>query len=244
MTMNKFKLSVLFFLLLFFNSNNSYAQLDLLKNFSKNTDIIFSKKNISNNDIISGLNEALVISVKNSCNKASKAGGFLDNNKIRIDFPKEIIRVKTSCNKIGLSHLIVKFEGKLNKTAEQISLYSSEIILESVYNLKFTDAINILNGPENALTKYLRDDSYNNLYNAFYPQTLRAISNTGIQKLFDNIIKKYNKIPLVKKVDFDLSNYITVKTIDGIFFLISEEEKKIRNNPKARTTELLQKIFK
>ena len=96
--MNNFKLSVLFFLLLFFNSNNSYAQLDLLKNFSKNTDIIFSKKNISNNDIVSGLNEALIISVKNSCNKASKAGSFLDNNKIRIDFPKEIIRVNGSRN--------------------------------------------------------------------------------------------------------------------------------------------------
>ena len=242
--MNYFKFNSLFFLLLLFYHNNSFAQIDLLKDFSKNTDVIFSKKNISNNEIYSGLNEALVISVKNSCNKASKAGGFLENNKIRIDFPKEIIRVKTSSNKIGLSHLVVKFEGKLNKTAEQISLYASDIILESVNDLKFTDAIAILNGPENALTKYLRDDSYNNLYNAFYPQTLRAISNTGIQKLFDNIIKKYNKIPLVKKVDFDLSNYITVKTIDGIFFLISEEEKKIRNNPKARTTELLQKIFK
>ena len=242
--MNYFKFNSLFFLLILFYCNNSFAQIDLLKDFSKNTDVIFSKKNISNNEIYSGLNEALVISVKNSCNKASKAGGFLENNKIRIDFPKEIIRVKTSCNKIGLSHLVVKFEGKLNKTAEQISLYASDIILESVNDLKFTDAIAILNGPENALTKYLRDDSYNNLYNAFYPQTLRAISNTGIQKLFDNIIKKYNKIPLVKKVDFDLSNYITVKTIDGIFFLISEEEKKIRNNPKARTTELLQKIFK
>ena len=242
--MNYFKFNSLFFLLILFYCNNSFAQIDLLKDFSKNTDVIFSKKNISNNEIYSGLNEALVISVKNSCNKASKAGGFLENNKIRIDFPKEIIRVKTSCNKIGLSHLVVKFEGKLNKTAEQISLYASDIILESVNDLKFTDAIAILNGPENALTKYLRDDSYNNLYHAFYPQTLRAISNTGIQKLFDNIIKKYNKIPLVKKVDFDLSNYITVKTIDGIFFLISEEEKKIRNNPKARTTELLQKIFK
>ena len=242
--MNYFKFNSLFFLLLLFYHNNSFAQIDLLKDFSKNTDVVFNKKNISNNEIYSGLNEALVISIKNSCNKASKAGGFLENDKIRIYFPKEIIRVKTSCNKIGLSHLVVKFEGKLNKTAEQISLYASEIILESVNDLKFTDAIAILNGPENALTKYLRDDSYNNLYNAFYPQTLRAISNTGIQKLFDNIIKKYNKIPLVKKVDFDLSNYITVKTIDGIFFLISEEEKKIRNNPKARTTELLQKIFK
>jgi len=242
--MNYFKFNSLIFLLLLFYHNISFAQIDLLKDFSKNTDVIFNKKNIINNEISFGLNEALVISVKNSCNKASKAGGFLENDKIRIYFPKEIIRVKTSCNKIGLSHLVVKFEGKLNKTAEQISLYASKIILESVNDLKFTDAIAILNGPENALTNYLRDDSYNNLYDAFYPQTLRAISNTGIQKLFDNIIKKYNKIPLVQKVDFDLSNYITVKTIDGIFFLISEEEKKIRNNPKARTTELLQKIFK
>ena len=78
--MNYFKFS-LFFLLLFFYYNNSFAQIDLLKDFSKNTDVIFNKKNISNNEIYSGLNEALVISVKNSCNIASKAGGFLENEK-------------------------------------------------------------------------------------------------------------------------------------------------------------------
>ena len=103
--MNYFKFNSLIFLLLLFYHNISFAQIDLLKDFSKNTDVIFNKKNITNNEISFGLNEALVISVKNSCNKASKAGGFLENGKIRIDFPKEIIRVKTSCNKIGLSHL-------------------------------------------------------------------------------------------------------------------------------------------
>ena len=146
--MNYFKFNSLFFLLLLFYHNNSFAQIDLLKDFSKNTDVIFSKKNISNNEIYSGLNEALVISVKNSCNKASKAGGFLENNKIRIDFPKEIIRVKTSCNKIGLSHLVVKFEGKLNKTAEQMQHYIAITFLTKrfagdAFNCFCTDYTNI-----------------------------------------------------------------------------------------------------
>jgi len=89
----------------------------------------------------------------------------------------------------------------------------------------------------------LRDNSYDDLYAAFLPEVKKQIDKTGVQKNLSSILRKYNKIPMVKNVNFNLNNYITEKTIDGIFYLISENEKEIRENPKARTTEILKKIF-
>ena len=229
---------------LMFSFSISYAQFDLVKKSSRIADSLINLTVKSEKDIASGLVEALNISVQKSCEEASSVGGFLDNEKIRVLFPDEIIYVKKACLTLGLNSLVVNFEEKLNKTAEQVSVAASNIILEQVYNLKFIDALKILNGPDNAATQYLRDNSSDNLYNLFYPNVKNEIKNTGVQKKLDVILKKYNKIPFVKKAGFDLSDYITIKTIDGIFHLITEKEKEIRRNPEARVTELLRKIFK
>ena len=109
---------------------------------------------------------------------------------------------------------------------------------------KATDALKILDGDDDSATEYLRRNSYDNLYQSFYPKTKNEIEKTGVDELFGVIIKKYNRIPIVKKVDFDLLDYITIKTIDGIFLLIAEKEKDIRNNPNARVTDLLKDLFK
>ena len=131
----------------------------------------------------------------------------------------------------------------MNQTAELASIEASEIIVKAVLSLRFNDAIQILNGSENSATLYLKDKSFDNLYTTFYPIVKNEMDNTGVQKMLDLILKRYNTIPLVKKVKFDLTDYITLKTIDGIFYLIEENEKEIRNNPKARTTQILKKIF-
>ena len=110
--------------------------------------------------------------------------------------------------------------------------------------MQFTDALKILDGDDDSATEYLRRNSYDNLYQSFYPKTKNEIEKTGVDELFGVIIKKYNRIPLIKKVDFDLLDYITIKTIDGIFLLIAEKEKDIRNNPNARVTDLLKDLFK
>ena len=229
---------------LMFSFSISYAQFDLVKKSSRIADSLINFTVNSEKDVASGLTEALNISVQKSCKEASSIGGFLDNEKIRVLFPDEIIHVKKACLTLGLNSLVVNFEKKLNKTAEQVSVGASDIILEQVYNLKFIDALEILNGPDNAATRYLRDNTSDDLYNLFYQNVKNEIKNTGVQKKLDIILKKYNKIPLVKKANFDLSDYITIKTIDGIFYLITEQEKEIRRNPDVRVTELLKKIFK
>jgi hypothetical protein len=227
-----------------FSYSSTYAQLDLLKKVSKSADKLINPIDNSDKDISNGLTEALKISVNKSCHEASSFGGFLDNKKIKISFPDEIIRVKKACLKLGLNDLILNFENKLNKTAEHVSVKASAIILIAVYDLKFTDALEILNGHDNSATLYLRNKSSKNLYQSFYPIVQKEIENTGVNHLLDDIIKRYNQIPFIKKVDFDLSDYITIKTIDGIFYLIAEKEGEIRNNPDARVTGLLKKIFK
>ena len=237
----KFKL--FFSLILFYHL--SFAQIDVLKNISnKANTLISSEKLHTDNDIANGLTQALKFSAVKSCKKASMVNGFLLNDNIKIPFPKEINHVKKACLKLGLSSLVSDFEIKMNKTAELVSNDAAEIIVEVILSLRFKDALQILNGDDNAATRYLRENSSKDLYSSFFPNVQQQINNTGVQKKIDIILKKYNKIPLVKKVDFDLANYITLKTIDGIFYLISENEKEIRNNPKARTTELLKKIFK
>ena len=237
----KFKL---FFSLILFH-HFSFAQIDVLKNISnKANTLISSEKLHADNDIANGLTQALKLSVIKSCNKASMVNGFLLNDNIKIPFPKEINHVKKACLKLGLSSLVSDFEMKMNKTAELVSNDAAEIIVEVVLSLRFKDALQILNGDDNAATRYLRENSSKKLYSSFFPNVQKQINNTGVQKKIDIILSKYNKIPLVKKVDFDLANYITLETIDGIFYLISENEKEIRSNPKARTTELLKKIFK
>ena len=223
----------------------SFAQLDVLKNISnKAHTFIDSEKLKADKDITRGLTQALKISVIKSCKNASQVNGFYKNDNIKIPFPSKINNVKKACLNIGLDNLVLDFEKKMNKTAELVSSDASEIIIEAILGLRFTDVIQILNGSDNAATMYLKDKSFDNLYASFYPTVKKKMDNTGVQKKLDLILKRYNKIPLIKKVKFDLTDYITLKTIDGIFYLIAENEKDIRNNPSARTTELLKKIFK
>tara|TARA_Y100000739_G_scaffold220900_1_gene220837 strand:+ start:132 stop:854 length:723 start_codon:yes stop_codon:yes gene_type:complete len=237
----KFKL--FFSLILFYHF--SFAQIDVLKNISNEANTLISSEKLhADNDIANGLTQTLKISVIKSCNKASMVNGFLLNDNIKILFPKEINNVKKACLKLGLSSLVSDFEKKMNKTAELVSNDAARIIVDVVLSLRFNDALKILNGDDNAATIYLKENSSINLYSSLFPNVQNQINNTGVQKKLDLILKKYNRIPLVKKVDFDLADYITLMTIDGIFYLISENEKDIRNNPQARTTELLKKIFK
>jgi len=230
----------LFILLSFISS----AQIDVLKNISNTANSFIDNEKIqSDKDISDGLTEALRISVTKSCDNASQVNGFYKNDDIKIPFPSKINKVKKACLKIGLNKLVLDFEYSMNQTAELVSSTATEIIVQAVSSLRFNDAIKILNGSENEATLYLKDKSFDNLYDTFYPTVKNKMDSTGVQKILDLILTRYNKIPLVKKVKFDLTDYITLQTIGGIFYLIAENEKEIRNNPKARTTQILKKIF-
>ena len=242
MHFNHIKLYI--FSLLILLCHSSYAQIDVLKNISNTANSFINAEKIqSDQDISNGLTEALRISVIKACDNASQEYGFYKNDNIKIPFPTKINRVKKACLNIGLDKLVLDFEYSMNQTAELVSSTATEIIVQAVSSLRFNDAIQILNGSENEATLYLKEKSFDNLYATFYPIVKNEMAKTGVQNILDLILKRYNKIPLVKKVKFDLTDYITLQTIEGIFYLIEENEKEIRNNPKARTTKILKKIF-
>ncbi len=132
----------------------------------------------------------------------------------------------------------------MNEAAENASKEALNILITEVKKIKFYDAKEILKGEDNAATKYLERKSYDSLFSKFTPIVKKSMSKVQVYKYWNPLIKKYNSIPLSKKINPDLDEYITSKTIQGLFKLIEIEEKEIRTNPKKRISEILKKVFK
>jgi hypothetical protein len=139
---------------------------------------------------------------------------------------------------------VLEFEYLLNKAASEASELAKDILLNEISNIKMNDALAILDGEDNAATKYLMLNTSKKLYIKFKPIVEESIKNVNLVKVWNFLILKYNSIPLTKPVELHLDEYVTKKTIEGLFKLIEIEEKNIRTNPKARITENLQRVFK
>ena len=198
---------------------------------------------ISEKEIANGIKDALNIGVSKSCESASSPDGFLKNELIKIKFPEEAKKVKKSLKKIGLEDQINDFITSMNRAAEDASKEASNILLDAIKEMSIRDAVTILNGEDNAATNYLYAESNEDFKKTFEPIIDKSISNNQVAKNWKKIIKVYNKVPMTENVNPDIKSYVLEKTIEGIFTLIAQEEKKIRENPKNRVTELLQKVF-
>ena len=198
---------------------------------------------ISEKEIANGIKDALNIGVSKSCESASNPDGFLKNELIKIKFPEEAKKVKKSLKKIGLEDQINEFITSMNRAAEDASKDASNILLDAIKEMSIRDAVTILNGEDNAATNYLYAESSEDFKKTFEPIIDKSISNNQVAKNWNKIIKVYNKIPMTENINPDIKSYVLEKTIEGIFTLIAQEEKKIRENPKNRVTELLQKVF-
>jgi hypothetical protein len=222
----------------------SYSQINLLKKVSEQAEsLINTEVKLSEQDIADGLIETLISGSSYSANLASSEGGF-NNSIIRIPFPDEAIKIKTSLLQIGFKSKIEEFENCINKAAETASEKAFLILLESIREMSIEDVFTILNGEDNAATVYLKNDTYEFLYSEFKPIIFSAMQKVDVAKTWNPLIEKYNTIPFIQKINPDLEDYITTKTIEGLFILISQQEKEIRTNPEARVSELLQKVFK
>ncbi|MNY11473.1 hypothetical protein D3C86_1445040 [compost metagenome] len=144
---------------------------------------------------------------------------------------------------MGLSSLADEGIKVLNRAAEDAVKEATPIFVNAITSMKFSDAKNILLGNENAATTYLQGTTSTELYSKFSPVVKTSLSNVGADKVWEGIIKKYNTIPLVTKVNPDLNDYVTDKAMEGVFKMISVEEKKIRTDIGARTSPLLKKVF-
>ena len=228
------------FFLIFLTPLFCFTQIDISKISKK----LNPNSKISQKEISKGLTEALIQGCNYAVNEASKENGFNKNELIRIPFPKEAKKIKKTLADIGFKKSIQEFEIKMNEAAENASKEALNILITEVKKIKFNDAKEILKGEDNAATKYLEKKSYESLFSKFTPIVKKSMAKVQVYKYWNPLIKKYNSIPLSKKINPDLDEYITSKTIQGLFKLIEIEEKEIRTNPKKRISEILKKVFK
>jgi hypothetical protein len=152
--------------------------------------------------------------------------------------------MKTTLLKVGMQSQVDKFEYSLNMAAEHASFFAKEIFINAVKNMSIKDAMGILKGDDNAATNYLKTQCSNDLYLKFKPVVQKSIAKVNVTKYWRELTLSYNSIPLTRKVNTDLGDYITIKAIDGLFVLIEKEEYNIRTNSSARVSKILQKVFK
>lgn len=162
---------------------------------------------------------------------------------VKILLPEELQKVDKTLRQIGMGSLADEGLKVLNRAAEDAVKESTPIFVDAVKNMSFTDAKNILMGNENEATSYLQNSTTTALYAKFNPVIKNSFTKVGADKIWSQIITKYNTVPLVKKVNPDLTDYTTNKALEGVFKMIAVEEKNIRTDINSRTSTLLQKVF-
>ena len=219
----------------------SQAQVNkVLSDFGK---IVNGGGELTTDEVIDGLKEALIQGITNGSDQASAVDGYLSNNLIRIVFPPDAAKVESRLRQIGLGPEVDKFIVSLNRGAERAAKEAKPIFLEAIKNMTIEDAWGILRGGEHSATEYLENSTGVSLREKFQPVIKVALDEVSATKYYEDLVNSYNKIPFVKKVNPELDQYATEQAIQGLFLLIAEEEVKIRKDPAARTTQLLQKVF-
>lgn len=194
-------------------------------------------------DISNGLKEALNNGISKQVTKLTATDGFFKNELVKIMLPQELQRVDKTLRDIGLSDLADEGLKVLNRAAEDAVKEATPIFVDAIKSMTFTDSRNILMGADDAATNYLQNTTSNALYSKFSPVVNNSLSRVGADKVWKQIIDKYNSIPLVSKVNPDLTDYVTNEAMKGVFKMISIEEKNIRNNVTSRTSDLLKRVF-
>lgn len=198
---------------------------------------------MGNQDIAAGLKEALNNGITKEVTKLTATDGFFKNQLVKILLPTELQKVDKTLRNIGLSSLADEGLKVLNRAAEDAVKEATPIFVSAVKNMTFTDAKNILLGTDNAATTYLQNTTKTALYAKFSPVVQNSLGKVGADKVWANIITKYNAVPLTTDVNPDLTDYVTDKAMEGVFKMIAVEEKDIRTNLTARTSDLLKRVF-
>jgi len=229
-------------LLAFLAVGNVAISQDFLK---KGKDLLAKSKGtgFSQEEAANAIKESLIKGASTGTETVSKPDGYFKSPEIKIPFPEEAKNVEKKLRSIGAGKKVDEAVLSINRAAEMAAKEAKPIFVTAIKQLTVRDAINIVKGEDDAATKYLDKTTNVILYEKFKPIIASALEKTNATKHWGNVITTYNKIPMVKKVNPDLEDYVTKKAIYGLFIMIAREEKKIRENPAARTTDLLKKVF-
>lgn len=198
---------------------------------------------LSTDDITRGLKEALTTGSNAVVSQLGAADGFSGDPSIRIPLPKSLIKARDIASRVGLEGSFDDLELKLNRAAEEATPKARELFLGAIRSMSVTDAKGILQGSDNAATEYFRGKTGDSLRSQMRPIVDQALAQVGAVSSFNQLLDKYNKIPLAPKIDADLTGHVVDEGSDGIFYYLAQEEKAIRENPLKRTSEILQRVF-
>ena len=198
---------------------------------------------LSNEKIIAGLKEALTVSTKNAVASTGRPDGFLKNEAIKILVPAKLRTVGNTMRMIGMGAQVDALEVGMNRAAEQATPAAKQIFIDAVTQMTFEDARQILSGDDTAATDYFKDKSSDQLTEAFAPIVHQAMENVGVVRQYNQLMQNPMAARFARAENFDLDDYVVGKTVDGLFFVMAQEEKKIRKDPMAQTTALLREVF-
>lgn len=235
-----------FFLFLSFSLSAQKDSSNKLGGLFKKASSMLSKNsssgNLSSDEIVSGLKEALSLGAQKSGDKLSATDGFFKDAAVKILLPKEVQDVEKKMRMLGLGKLVDNAELSMNRAAEDASKSAAPIFLSAIKQMTVTDALNILRGKDTAATGYLRKTTTPQLTDAFMPVIEASLKKTDAAKYWNDVFTAYNRFSS-KKVDTDINSYVTGKALDGIFYYVAQEEINIRKNPAGRVTDILKKVF-
>lgn len=190
-----------------------------------------------------GLKDALSQGVTNGADLVSKLDGYFGNPTIKIPWPQDAVKVMNTLNDLGLSKLVDDVVLTVNRAAEDAATRAKPIFINAIKQMTIRDAIDILFGADNAATEYLKRTTSDALRSEFRPVIQSSLDKVDATRHWDDAINAYNKVPFVEKMNPDLAGYVTQKAMDGLFFMVAKEEKKVREDPVARVTAIMKKVF-
>ncbi|NIO03797.1 MAG: DUF4197 family protein [Proteobacteria bacterium] len=228
-----------------FPSASTYGGLtDILKGLG-DIDIgkILKGEELSESKIIEGLKEALTIGTGNAVSNVSQLDGYLKNPKIHIPLPENVQKVEKILRTVGYGSKVDAFELSMNRAAERAAPEAKALFVGAIKEMTISDARKILQGRDNEATLYFEDKTRGRLYELFEPIVHTAMSKVGVTRSYQELDAKVRTIPFADELSFDLDEYVTNKGLDGLFFMVAEEERKIRQDPVARVTDILKEVF-
>ena len=212
---------------------------DILKSLPK----IPGTTGLSEDEIARGLKEALQVGTAKAVELVSQVNGYYGNPQIKIPLPSSVQKVEKLLRAGGYGPKIDEFELSMNRAAEKAAPEAKALFVDTIKKMTISDAQKILKGQENEATLYFKEKTWDHLQEIFQPKVHDAMSQVGTTRSYQDLEQKVHAIPFADKLNLDLDQYVTGKGLDGLFYMLAQEEKKIRQDPAARVTDLLKKVF-
>ena len=240
----KIFISIFVFTLLMLGSmqDSNAAWDDFLEIFSDNP--APEVQQLTDSEVVNGLKEAITKGVQTAITSLGKENGFYGNPMVRIPMPEHLQKIEDTLRTLKQEKYADEFKLTMNRAAEQAVPATREVFIEAIKNMTFDDAREILNGPDNAATSYFRKSSKPQLIEKILPIVSQATEKAGVTRSYKSMMDKMGFMSsLIDTESMDVDKYVTNKAVSGLFKMIAQEEKLIRNDPAARTTEILKKVF-